>query len=93
MAPRSEGSILLTGGGFGVDPTPSFIAISVAEAGLRAAAEALFEPMKGKGLQVASATVSTLVSAGCDKACEVAEAFWHPHAQPRSKWDRVVVMR
>jgi NAD(P)-dependent dehydrogenase (short-subunit alcohol dehydrogenase family) len=92
MAPRSAGTILLTGGGFGVEPTPAFINVSVAKAGLRAAAKALFEPMKKQGLHLATATVSTLVAAGSDKAEEIAEAFWRLHAQDQAQWAWEVVI-
>lgn len=86
MAARGEGSILLTGGGFGVEPTPAFINISVAKAGLRAAARALFEPAREQGIHVATVTVSTLVAPGSDKAKEVADAFRALHAQPHGEW-------
>jgi NAD(P)-dependent dehydrogenase (short-subunit alcohol dehydrogenase family) len=74
MAPRGEGTVLLTGGGFGVEPTPAFINVSVAKAGLRAAAKALFEPMKAQRIHLATVTVSTLVAAGSAKAAEIARA-------------------
>ena len=93
MRPRGAGTILLTGGGFGVDPTPAFINISVAKAGLRAAAKALFEPMRQHGLHIATATVSTLVAAGSAKAREIAEAFWRLHDQPKDHWEWEVVVR
>ena len=93
LAPKGEGTILLTGGGFGVEPTPAFINISVAKAGLRAATKALFDPMKEKGIHLATVTVSTLVSPGSDKAVEVAEAFWGLHAQARTNWAWEVVVK
>jgi short-subunit dehydrogenase len=93
MRPRGQGTILLTGGGLGVDPAPAFINISVAKAGLRAATKALFEPMKNKGIHIATVTVSALVSPGSDKAKEVAEAFWRLHSQPKNQWDWEVVIR
>lgn len=92
MGPRGAGTILLTGGGFGVAPTPAFLNISVAKAGLRAAAQALFAPLQQRGIHLATATVSTLVAAGSDKSREVAEAFWRLHAQPQGAWDWEVVV-
>lgn len=87
MAPRGSGTILLTGGGFGVEPTPAFLNVSVAKAGLRAAAKALFEPLKQQGIHLATATVATLVAPGSAKAAEIAEAFWLLHAQDPARWD------
>jgi short-subunit dehydrogenase len=86
MTPRAVGTILLTGGGFGVEPSADFINISVAKAGLRAAVKALFEPMKKKGIHIATVTVATLVSPGSAKATEVGDAFWHLHEQPKADW-------
>lgn len=93
MTPRGEGTILLTGGGFGVEPTPAFINISVAKAGLRAAARALFEQLKEKGIHLATVTVSTLVSPQSDKSQEVAEAFWSLHAQQADDWQWEAVVQ
>lgn len=93
MGPRGEGTILLTGGGFGVDPTPAFINVSVAKAGLRAAAKALFEPMKARGIHLATATVSTLVSAGSSKATAIADAYWRLHTESPSNWRWETVIR
>ena len=62
MTARGEGSILITGGGFEIEPTGDFLNISVAKAALRAATKALFEPMRDKGIHIATVTVSTLVA-------------------------------
>lgn len=93
MGPRGTGSILLTGGGFGVDPTPDFLNISVAKAGLRAAAKALFEPMKSKGVHLATVTVSTAIYPGSEKAKEVAATFWRLHSEPKGEWNWEAVVK
>lgn len=93
MVPRKAGTILLTGGGFGVEPTPDFINISVAKAGLRAAARALFEPLKAHGTHLATVTVSTLVSPESDKAREVGDAFWNLHTQSADAWQWEAVVQ
>lgn len=93
MAPRRSGTVLLTGGGFGVEPTPDFLNISVAKAGLRAAARALFGPLQAQGIHLATATVSTLVAPGSAKAAEIAEVFWGLHAQAPGAWDWEAVVQ
>ena len=93
MAPRGEGSVLLTGGGFGIEPNPAFIGLSVAKAGLRAAAKALFVPAKNDGIHIATVTVSTLVAAGSEKSREIADAFWRLHAQAKSDWAWEVIVK
>lgn len=80
------GTILLTGGGFGIQPTPDFLSLSTGKAALRAAAVALFEPMKARGVHIAMVSVSTLVSPGSQHAEAVARTFWDMHAQPRDAW-------
>lgn len=80
------GSILLTGGGLGIDPSPQFLTLSTGKAALRAAAQALFEPMKRRGIHLATVTVSTLVDPDSAHAHGVAQAFWALHAQPRDTW-------
>lgn len=79
-------SILLTGGGLGVNPSGSFLALSVGKAAIRATAQALFEPLKDEGIHVATVTVSRLVSPDSEPANAIAEEFWRLHAQPRAAW-------
>lgn len=80
------GSLLLTGGGLGIEPSPQFLTLSTGKAALRAAAKALFEPMKARGVHVAMVSVSTLVSPDSQHPEAVARAFWDLHAQPRDAW-------
>ncbi|RQM50967.1 SDR family NAD(P)-dependent oxidoreductase [Paraburkholderia bannensis] len=87
------GTILLTGGGFGIEPTASFINISVAKAGLRAAAKALFEPLRAINVHLATVTVATLVSPESEKSREIGATFWELHNQPEQAawdWERIV---
>lgn len=93
MTPRGEGTILLTGGGFGVEPTPAFLNVSVAKAGLRAAAKALFEPMKEKGIHLATVTVSTAVHPGSETASRIGDAFWTLHSQQKGQWEWETVLQ
>jgi short-subunit dehydrogenase len=86
MSARGQGTILVTGGGFGIEPTADFLNISVAKAALRAATKALFEPMQAKDIHVATVTVSKVITAGTPDCDEVAEAFFQLHAQDRSEW-------
>ena len=87
------GSILLTGGGFGIEPNASFINISIAKAGLRAAAKALFAPLREHDIHLATVTVATLVPPDSDKSREIGNAFWtlHNQADPLTwDWETVV---
>jgi short-subunit dehydrogenase len=86
MKARSSGTILLTGGGFGVDPVADFITLSVGKAGLRAAALALFEPLKQQGVHIGTVTIGRGISPNSRQANEVANEFWALHAQRPNQW-------
>lgn len=86
MAARGEGSILITGGGFGVDPSPDFLPLSVGKAGIRAIARAMFEPLRRQGIHIGTVTVSQLVSPKSDAAHAVAALFWKMESSPPEQW-------
>ncbi len=83
---HAGGTVLLTGGGLGVQPQGNFFTLSVGKAGIRAAGLALFEPLRKEGIHVATVTVSRLVSPDSPQTEEIAEAFWTLHAQPEGEW-------
>ncbi|HRO48539.1 MAG TPA: SDR family NAD(P)-dependent oxidoreductase [Hyphomicrobium sp.] len=86
MLERGSGSILLTGGGFALQPSADYLSLSIGKAGIRALAQALFEPFKAKGVHVATVTVATFVDPGSKNAEAVAEQFWQLHSQPKGEW-------
>jgi hypothetical protein len=45
---RGSGSILFTGGGFGLQPHPDYLSLSIGKAGIRALAQGIFEPFQEK---------------------------------------------
>ena len=86
MSERGSGSILLTGGGFALEPNPEYLSLSIGKAGIRALAHGLFESMKDKGIHVATVTVAAYVSPGSKDAEAVADRFWQLHSQPQGFW-------
>ena len=86
MLQRGSGSILLTGGGFGLQPHPEYLSLSIGKAGIRALAQGIFEPFKEKGVHVATVTVAGFVTTAADAAA-VAEHFWQLHSQPAGAWE------
>jgi NAD(P)-dependent dehydrogenase (short-subunit alcohol dehydrogenase family) len=86
VSERGSGSILLTGGGYALQPNPEYLSLSIGKAGIRAMAHGLFEYLKKKGIHVATVTVATLVSPGSKDADAVAEHFWQLHSQPSGSW-------
>ena len=53
MAERKKGTILLTGGGFGLQPHPDYLSLSIGKAGIRALAQGIFETFKGRATVLA----------------------------------------
>jgi len=86
MLARESGSILLTGGGFALQPSPDYLSLSIGKAGIRALAHGLFESFKAKGVHVATVTVAAFVDPGSKDAEAVADMFWQLHSQPRDSW-------
>ena len=83
------GTILITGGGLGVAPHASYASLGVGKAGLRNIVQALAEPLADRGIRIAIATVSTLVSPGSAEALGVADTFWHLATDPAAAWEAV----
>jgi NAD(P)-dependent dehydrogenase (short-subunit alcohol dehydrogenase family) len=86
MIERKSGSVLLTGGGFALQPYPDYLSLSIGKAGIRALAQGLFESFKEKGVHVATVTVAGFVDPGTKETEAVAEQFWLLHNQPKSSW-------
>ena len=86
MSKRGSGTILLTGGGFALEPNPEYLSLSIGKAGIRALAHGLFDSLKQKGIHVATVTVAAVVNPGSKNADAVAEHFWQLHNQPKGSW-------
>lgn len=86
MLDRGSGTILLTGGGFALQPSPDYLSLSIGKAGIRALAQGLFESFKEKGVHVATVTVAAFVNPDSKEAAAVAEQFWQLHSQPKDAW-------
>lgn len=80
------GTILLTGGGFALQPHPDYLSLSIGKAGIRALAQGLFDSLKERNIHVATVTVAGFVSPGSKDAEAVAERFWQLHDEPRETW-------
>jgi short-subunit dehydrogenase len=86
MSERGAGSILLTGGGFALEPSSDYMSLSIGKAGVRALAHGLFESLKAKGIHVATVTVAAFVDPGSNAAQAVADQFWKLHSQQKGEW-------
>lgn len=92
MRAAGRGTILLTGGGLALAPSPDHGSLSVGKAALRAAALVLGEELGGVGVHVATVTVAAFVVPGtaADPGL-VAEQFWDLAQEPRTAWRHEIV--
>lgn len=82
MQARGRGTVLLTGGGLALDPTPWLPAASLAvgKAGIRNLAQSLHKEMEGSPIRVGTVTVTGQILPGTPLAPEtIAERFWELH--------------
>jgi NADP-dependent 3-hydroxy acid dehydrogenase YdfG len=86
MIERKSGTVLLTGGGFAIQPFPDYLSLSIGKAGIRALAQGLFESFKEKDVHVATVTVAGFVDPGSKDTEAVAEHFWQLYSQPKGSW-------
>jgi short-subunit dehydrogenase len=86
MLERRSGSILLTGGGYSVQPNPEHLTLSIGKAGLRALQQALFEPLQQQGVHIASVMVMATVMPDSKDSEAIGEHFWKLHNQPTGSW-------
>jgi len=86
MKAHGAGTILITGGGFGIYPSPDYLSLSIGKAGTRALALGLFEACKEENIHVGTVTVCTFVSPESKETKEIGEYFWKLHSQPKAEW-------
>lgn len=80
------GTVLLTGGGLALHPSPDAVTLGLGKAGIRHMAEALEAPMAAEGVHLATVTVNRTVAADSPDADGVAERFWSLQTQDRKGW-------
>lgn len=86
MAPRGEGTLLLTGGGLALHPQPDLLSLSVGKAGIRTLALGLFEDLKKRGLHLATVTIHAAVEPNSATATAIGNAFFQLHSQQQDAW-------
>ena len=83
MQAARKGSILFTGGGFALFPSPEMPGLSVSKAGVRALASILAQELAPSGIRVGTVTVMGHVTPGTAlDAAAVAQAFLALHRSP-----------
>lgn len=83
MIAAGRGTILFTGGGLALFPSPQAPSLSVGKAGIRALALMLAEELAPKGIRVGTVTIAGTVAPGTPFAPEkIADAFLALHRSP-----------
>lgn len=86
-----HGSVLLTGGGFALQPSGRFGVLSVGKAGLRATALALAQDPALDRVKVRTITVAGTIAPGTALDPDlITDTFWQVHLQPDSALETVL---
>ncbi|HCF29487.1 MAG TPA: short-chain dehydrogenase [Cyanobacteria bacterium UBA11049] len=86
MKAQGQGTILFTGGGFSLYPSPDFASLSIGKAGIRSLAKMLAEALKSDGIRVGTITVCGIVNPDDPKYNpeSIAENYWAFHTDTES---------
>jgi short-subunit dehydrogenase len=83
-----RGSLLFTGGGLALQPSPEFASVSVGKAALRAYVQALHAQLTGTGVHATSVTIAGSIGGGEERfdPAVLAHAYLDLHHQPDTHW-------
>ena len=92
MRGRGGGTILITGGGLGLEPYPNWASLSAGKAALRNYTIALHKALAPEEIHVAVIAVCGIVEAGgLFGPDRIAEEYWQLHAETKPNWRRELV--
>ncbi|WP_433946697.1 SDR family NAD(P)-dependent oxidoreductase [Paenibacillus sp. SN-8-1] len=74
---RKEGTILITGGGFALSPSPDYASLSIGKAGVRSLALSLAQELQPDNIYVGTVTIGGYVAKGTAYDPDaIAEKYW-----------------
>lgn len=84
MQAKRQGTILFTGGGFALYPSPDFGSLSLGKAGIRSLANMLAAALQPDGIRVGTVTICGTVNPDDPKynPDQIAESYWAFHITP-----------
>lgn len=92
MRSRGSGTLLYTGGGFGIVPAQFAASHSIGKAALRNWVFNLHEELKPEGIHAATVTITRPVGdGGIYDRVAIARHYVDLHKQPRGGWDREII--
>jgi short-subunit dehydrogenase len=88
LLPGGRGSLLFTGGGAALHPSPEYTSLSVGKAALRAYVQALHKQQQGTGVHVTTVTVSGQIDGDDPRFASrtLAATYLALHHQPSDQW-------
>jgi NAD(P)-dependent dehydrogenase (short-subunit alcohol dehydrogenase family) len=88
-----RGSVLFTGGGFALQPSPEYTTLSVGKAALRAYVQALHEDQRGSGVHASTVTIAGNIGGQDSRFAPeaLAAAYLDLHHQPKDQWQAELV--
>jgi len=83
MEKKKDGTILLTGGGFALDPDPQYGSLAIGKAGILNLAQSLHKALKPKNIFVGTVTVGRPVNPNdaVYSPSNIAEQFWKLYSE------------
>ncbi len=94
MKACGAGAILITGGGFALEPVPALASLGVGKAGARNLAFSLAKELEPAGIHVATVTICGIVKPGTAfDPDRIADAFWTLQSQPKGAFEREIMIR
>lgn len=94
MRKAGSGTILVTGGGFALEPIAPLASLGVGKAGLRNLTASLHGELKDAGIHVATVTICGYVKPATPfDPDRIAEVYWRLHCQGAGQFEREVVFR
>ncbi len=92
MRKLGKGTVLITGGGFALQPFSDLSALSVGKAGLRALAQCLYDELKDEGIHASTVTICGTVQPGTNFAPDlIAKAFMQLHDEPNGSFSAEIM--
>ncbi|MGW0583914.1 SDR family NAD(P)-dependent oxidoreductase [Streptomyces sp. NPDC002920] len=88
-----RGSLLFTGGGFALHPSPEYTTLSVGKAALRAYVQALHDDQRDSGVHASTVTVAGMIGGEDPRFAPeaLAAAYLDLHHQPKDQWQAELV--
>jgi len=92
MRRAARGSILLTGGGFALQPAAGMASLSIGKAGIRSLALSLFQELQPAGIHAATVTICGIVREGSHFSPDkIAQEFLKLHRQEPNDWSPEII--